>query len=246
MPRPDVPRVPGLAVGRRALAEVPAVAGGIAGLVVVIAGDRELGAVLDPAPGRVVAVAVLGRRALGVGVVAEGEHDALVAGDEPGRLLVEVVVAGGDVAGPDEDRIGRRLLGGRDRRRCLGRCRRGGGATGARPPGPRSPMPRPVATHRRCSTSAATGGRRRAAPRRRWSPRPRRRRSAGHCAPARSCDGVPPCQAYGVGPGDASRAGRVSRRPPRPARARSVASPRSRAAGRSAPPRTRGSRSRAC
>ena len=58
--------------GRAEVVEVP---GGAGGEVVVVAGDR-LGARLEPAPGRIVAVLVVAARAVRIGVVARREHRA--------------------------------------------------------------------------------------------------------------------------------------------------------------------------
>ena len=88
VPRPDVLRVPRRAVADGAVAEVVRVAGGVTGLVLVVAGHGELDPVLEAAPRRPEAVAELLGAAVVVGVVAEREHDPRPPLDERGRVLV--------------------------------------------------------------------------------------------------------------------------------------------------------------
>ena len=90
----------GVAGGILEVIEVPF---GAFGLVFVVAGDRK-GAVLEPAPGRVVALAVVLGRPLLVGVVAQGNDRAVYGSEQVRRRLVAAAGAAGYVACSDEDR----------------------------------------------------------------------------------------------------------------------------------------------
>ena len=91
--------------GRRA--EVAEIAGGAGRVVIVVARCRP-GARFVPTPGRAVAVRVVGARAIGVGVVAQGENGARDGVQQVRGERIRVHRAIGDVAGPDEDdRAGR-------------------------------------------------------------------------------------------------------------------------------------------
>ena len=70
----------------------------------MVAGGRP-GARLVAAPGRLVAVAELGRPARVVGVVAEREDRPRDVVQQQGRGLVLLDVARGDVTGADEDGV---------------------------------------------------------------------------------------------------------------------------------------------
>src|SRR5207244_9774127 len=120
--------------GRRA--EVAEIAGGAGRVVIVVARCRP-GARFVPTPGRAVAVRVVGARAIGVGVVAQGENGARDGVQQVRGERIRVHRAIGDVAGPDEDdRAGRVHLHGdgvrtgarltiRDRHVCAVEAKRG-------------------------------------------------------------------------------------------------------------------------
>ena len=82
-------------------AEVAEVARRISRLVVPVAGRRARARFLSPPVG-VVALLVLGERALVEGVVPGGEHGARDVVEQRGRRLVARAVAAGDVPGADE------------------------------------------------------------------------------------------------------------------------------------------------
>jgi hypothetical protein len=68
-------------------------------VVVLMVAQRRLGAVLVPAPGRVVAVAEVRGAASRVDVVAEGVDRPRYVAEQPRRGAVVALGAGGDVAG---------------------------------------------------------------------------------------------------------------------------------------------------
>ena len=88
----------GRASGR---AEVIEIAARVRRDIVVIAGHR-LGAGLEPAPGRVVAVLVVGARAVRIGVVAHGHHGARNGVHQVRSEGIPVLGTVGDISGADQ------------------------------------------------------------------------------------------------------------------------------------------------
>ena len=94
MPSPQLVGVVALIRVPGGLAEIVEVALGFLRVVLVVAGDG-LGTVLEAAPGGLVALLEVLRRALGVGRVAQGEDRAAVdATDELGGRLVALPAVG--------------------------------------------------------------------------------------------------------------------------------------------------------